>query len=578
MKMKSSFSLLACAQVLGVTAQTVAEANKYTEREQFEKAASAYRLALQTTPNSGEAWFYFGENYFYSDKADSAELCYDKGLGAEPQFPLNRVGLGKVKWTRGDRESARALFDQAIAIASDKAQKLSKSAQALVLREAAESMVYGQAKDIPTALQWIEKAIALNPKDPEVFILKGDAVFELNTRDATDAVANYQQAINLDPLSAKPVSRKAFMYYRSKNFPASVEAYSAAIVLDKDFAPAYRGRAEAYFMARDFDKATMDMDTYLRLNTGNTTARVRNAQFLYLVKKYDESLAEIQNLETKGVQNNTLNRIKGYALAEKGRFDEARASMDLYFKDQPVDKVISTDWEYMGKIFQGLATPAVPATPALPGAPPVPQPMPLAVNYDSLAAEMYVKAARMDANKCYLFIDACTAFGKAKCYARAADAVQEKVNTCKAELNDWYYLGDAANKAKRYALGDSAWTNYANVQKNIYQGYLGRARANVGLDSAKVTWQAKPWYEEVVRKMKPEETAKAAASLEEAYFYLGCYYLYKEKNMPSARCYFDKIKVLNAGTSNTKVSADLLLSKELKDVPPATCDLAPTGP
>ena len=225
--------------------------------------------------------------------------------------------------------------------------------------------------------------------------------------------------MQLDPLNAKPVARKAFMYYRAKNFPSSIEEYTNAITLDPGFAPAYRGRAEAYFMARDFDKANADMQKYLQLNSGSTSARVRNAQFLFLVKKYDQSLSEIQALENEGVKNMVLKRLKAFDLTEKGDFAAANTTMKEYFAEQPTDKVISLDYEYQGKIYQGLAkdlekNPPINidpngtaqvngdvahyagSTPNADGSTTVSFKL---APYDSLAAEMYLKAARMDKAK-----------------------------------------------------------------------------------------------------------------------------------------------------------------------------------
>ena len=73
--------------------------------------------------------------------------------------------------------------------------------------------------------------------------------------------------------------------------------------------------------------------------------------------------------------------------------------------------------------------------------------------------------------------------------------------------------------------------------------------------------------------MKLEEQASKKVELEEAYFYLGFYYFTKEKDMGAAKCWFTKLKDLNAGTSNTKVGSDMLLTKELKDVGAKDCTL-----
>jgi predicted Zn-dependent protease len=414
----------------------------------------------------------------------------------------------------------------------------------------------------------VQKGIDLYPKDPEAYILKGDAMFDQNPRDGSAPLENYKMAMQLDALNAKPVARKAFMYYRAKNFPSSIEEYTNAIALDPGFAPAYRGRAEAYFKARDFDKATADMQKYLELNVGNTSARVRNAQFLFLVKKYDESLTEIQALEAEGVQNMTLKRLKAFDLEEKGEHMAADSALNAYFAEQPDEKEISVDFEYAAKIDQSLSK--LQAADTLSTAP--------RMAYDSLAGEMYLKAVQMEPSKDYLYVEAAKAFTDGRAYDKAIAAMKLKTAE-NPEVNDWYYLGAMASRAKRYALADSAWAAYIAKQPNIYQGYLYRARAQAGMDSAEVkSWTALPYYQDVIRKMKPEEVDSHKADLEEAYNYMGLYFLYNTADMDraKAKCWFEKVSTLNAGTSITQqVNETFLKMKELKGVEAAPCELAP---
>ncbi len=489
-------------------------------------------------------------------------------MEVNPNFPLNYAGLGKVLRESGKTSEAQAQFNKATELAVLKSNKYTKQQIADTYREEAEGFLAGNSPDYDAALALLQKGIDLYPKDPEAYIVKGDALFERNPRDGSAPLENYKKAMEMDALNAKPVARKAFMYYRANNFPSSIDEYTNAITLDPGFAPAYRGRAEAYFKARDFDKATADMEKYLDLNTGNTSARVRNAQFLFLVTKYDESLQEIQALENEGVQSMVLKRLKAFDLSEKGDYVAAESAMKLYFAEQPKEKVISVDYEYSAKIYQGLAKDSS-LTQSVDSAVRVP--------YDSLAAEMYLKAAGMDAAKDYLYLEAAKAFTDAKAYTKAVSAMRQKVKGPRPEVNDWYYLGAMANRAKLYQTADSAWAEYITKQPNIYQGYLYRARSQAGMDTTDVkTWTAKPYYEEVIRKMKPEEQPTHKADLEEAYNYMGLYYLYNAADMDRAKskCWFEKVSQLDAGTSITQqVNNTFLKMKELKDVVPSECGL-----
>lgn len=552
MKKLMTLALL-CASAITAGAQTLADAIKLTDKEQFEKATAAFKKIVAAEPQSGEAWFYFGENFWEMQRPDSAEACYRQGNGVGGKFPLNKVGLGKALWSQGKKAEARSLFDQAVADATDKANKFPKPLQASTYREIGEAISQGAGKDLIQAQEYIARSIELDPKNPETYVLKGDVLFDQNPRDGSAPLENYKIAINMDALNAKPVTRKAFMYYRAKNNPASIEEYTTAITIDGSFAPAYSGRAEAYVKTGDFVKAEADMAKYLELNTGNQSARVRYAQFLFMVAKYKESLDLINTLEKEGVKNIVLKRIQGFDQVELKDSVNAKPTLDAYFAGQPEDKRIAVDYEYYGKSL-------------------------VLIHQDSLGAENMLKGARMDKTKDYLYTDAAKTFAKAKVYGRAVDAILEKIATGKPETNDYYYLGDAALKAKRWMTADSAATTYITRNPTAYQGYKFRARAQAGADTLAIqerTWAAKPYYEEMLLKMKPEERDKYKTDYEEALNYMGLFFLYNKeaRDLPKSRCYFEKIATLNIGTSITKqVNEVMLKTKELKDVAPGTCD------
>ena len=543
-----SLALIGILANMEAGAQTLREATMLTENEQFARAGSMFRTLLTTDASNGETWFQFGENYYQWDRMDSAAYCYQRGTEVNPRHPLCHVGVGKILWAKRDTAQARTHFKEAVRSAMDKANKFPKGLQARTYRELAEAYMQGTLKDLAQANGTLDKSLDLDPNDPESYILKGDILFEMNPIDASASLVNYKRAGELAPMSSRPLTKRALIYHRGANYEAAIAEYTKAIEKDPSYAPAYTGRAESYFMLRNYDLATADYDQYLALNKGDRDAMVRYAQFLFLVKKYPESLAMIRDLEGQGVQNNVLTRIKGYGLVEMGDTANALPTMEAYLQAQPKDKVLVSDLQYYGRAYALLGQ-------------------------DSLAGEQLMAAAAMPKADPDLYAEAATYFQRARMYLRAMEAYQLKVASTKVAVNDWYYLGSLANRVKEFKVADTAWATYVEKQPNVHQGYMGRARANVGLDPEKKTWQARPFYEDALRRMKPEDIAKSRADYEEACFYLGFLHFYSSKDLPAAKCWFEKVKALNAATPNSKVANDMLLSKELKDVPVGTCDL-----
>src|SRR5688572_642886 len=100
--------------------QTLQEAIKKTENERMEAAAQDFRSIIAKDPSKGENYFYFGENYFRNEDADSANIMYNKGVELNATNPLNYVGLGKVLLSKGDVNGAKTQFYKAASIGGNK--------------------------------------------------------------------------------------------------------------------------------------------------------------------------------------------------------------------------------------------------------------------------------------------------------------------------------------------------------------------------------------------------------------------------------------------------------------------------
>ena len=60
-----------------VAAQSLQDAIKFTESEQFEKASSAFVTLIQREPTNGDNYFFYGENSFKEEVIDSSFKVMD---------------------------------------------------------------------------------------------------------------------------------------------------------------------------------------------------------------------------------------------------------------------------------------------------------------------------------------------------------------------------------------------------------------------------------------------------------------------------------------------------------------------
>jgi hypothetical protein len=86
-------------------------------------------------------------------------------------------------------------------------------------------------------------------------------------------------------------------------------------------------------------------------------------------------------------------------------------------------------------------------------------------------------------------------------------------------------------------------------------GYIWRAKANSQLDPKNEKWQAKPFYELYLSKMKPEELTQPQNknNLVEAYNYLAAYYADPaRKDCANVKLYMQKLLEIDPANAQAK--------------------------
>ncbi|MBA3705653.1 MAG: tetratricopeptide repeat protein [Bacteroidetes bacterium] len=513
-------------------AQSLADAIKQTTNEQFETADASFKTLIQSQPNNGELYFYYGENYFRNDNLDMANKFYQKGADVNATNPFPYVGLGKVQWLQGKQAEAKTNFFKAVTLAAGK--------NATVLMKIAELYITAETKNLPEAFNLLVQAAKLDPKNPEVYILTGDAYLEQN--NGTKAVENYDKAAVLDPRSVKATLRLGQLYNRSRNFPLALDFYKKASLIDSSFAPAYREKAEIYFRAGQYPSAVYQYKRYLQLNN-NCSARGRYAGFLNQARQYKESVdAAVEALKCDS-SNAYLYRYKGYSQYEAGDYPNGLTTINKFFDKASKNaaiKIIGMDYEYRAKLLSKNGK-------------------------DSLAIFDFKKAFEMQPEKVDLNGDIANSYVKMKKYTEAINLYKIKIEFGKPGINDYFGLARAYYQSKDFVNADSAASQMIRLQPEQAVGYIWRAKANSQLDPKNEKWQAKPFYEGYLSKMKPEDIAQAQNknNIVEAYTYIGVYYINKKDNC-TAKTYFKKVQELDAANANAKKFLD---SAEAKKCP-----------
>ena len=539
MKMISKISKVALALTLvgssSVFAQSLADAKKAIDAEQFQKAKSMLKNLTVTQGTKDENFFYLGWVYILQEYPDSAKAVFQKGIAVNPKSALNYAGLGAAAFVDKDRNTATTNFNQAIALAGKDSKPLLYVGRAYLLNDADGKV---PAADANAAINVLNKAKTLNPKDAEVLVALGDA---LRTESKnTEALGNYQAALDIDPKLAHAKVATGVIWKYANNFESSETEFKNALAIDPNYGPAYREWAETdvrwafsdpRMASAKIKEATDQYKKYLSLTDMSIESRLRYADFLLLSGDYKTLQTEAASLASSANNNLKVYRYLGYSAYENKDYAAGLTAMNTWITKADPKRIIPRDYVYLGRLQ-------------------------IASKQDSLGVGTLRKAAALDTANADVYAElGKTLFGEKK-YVEAASAYHTFTQKSRnAKLLDHfyeglsYYYGYDDKKPGADSLltkADSAFSYVAQKSPTSTDAYLYRARVNdlKEKDRNNINGNAKPFYEKYIEVAiaKGAPTDKVKKELAEAYAYLGTFAEYKEKDTAKATDYFNKAK------------------------------------
>ena len=570
MKLNSKIAKVALGVMLlgsSVFAQSLEDAKKAIDAEQYQKAKGMLKNLTVTQATKDENFFYLGWVYLLQDYPDSAKAMFTKGLSVDPKSALNLVGLGVLDHLSKDDAGANTEFAKAMGFTGkhDSKPYLYMGKGYLILIPPAKAV---SPADAAAATAALTKGSVANPKDAEIFVELGNA--GRSQRNTTVAYENYNNALAIDPKSLAANVAEGVLWSNAQNFEDAEKQYKVAVGIDPNFGPAYREWAETdlYWaktvksMASAKVKEAVDhYQKFLSLTDQSTESLLRYALFLYNAGDY-VTLESVASTLAKSANSNALvYRYIGYSGYENKDYPAGMKAMDTWFTKADPSRIIPSDYLILGhlQIASGKDTAQGVAN------------LKKAADLDTtLKEDIYLEIARMYRLK-----------GK---YPQAVVAYQELIAKVpyRPLLQEHLYLGIDAYTAFKgqvvdaktnpaikpdsslLAVGDSALSYFQQkvaqkITPAIYYVPLYRAYIADEKDPSLQTLKglAKPFYEEVIAIITagtPTDSQKR--TLAEAYAYLGNYYEYHDKDDAKALENFTKARDLNPDNRYAKFYFD----------------------
>jgi tetratricopeptide (TPR) repeat protein len=528
---KTLFSFVALLGVIAATAQSLNEGLTAMYSNRFGEAKNQLK-ALLGKGNDAEIYFYLGKVYQTTEQFDSAKICFDLGVAANPKKALPKIGQIQMNLKNGG-DVTSATNEMAMAV------KL-EAKNVKVLIEAARALYSEKARNTEAAWNYLNRAKLAKKDDFEVKMAWGDYYMTFPDSGGA-AVNNYEDAALFNPASGRPHERIGEIFFRNKNYGDSKAAYEQSINKDMQYAPAYRGLGELEFQAKKYKAAAENYSTYLQIADVTIEAETRYASFLFLADEYEKANQEISKIQKIDASNPILYRLTAYGNFEQGKksafkeegdslFNSAMQSMNQFFAKANPSKIIVNDYEYAGRINAKVG------------------------NADA-AVENLKKAISLDSTKrTELWGEIGDVYNKARRYSDAAAAFETKNSYLpKVSAADYFTVGRAYYFGKNLVAADSAFSKVISAKPEAYLGYLWRAKTNAQTDTALQFQEATTFFKQFLMMVDTStaDKSKFKKDQQDALSYLMTYNVQKD-NIPTAKEYAAKVLALDPMNSTAQ--------------------------
>jgi len=472
---KTLFTLCTVFMLADLNAQSVQEGINHLYANRYKSAVQVFQKMLATNPNLIEATYWLGQAYLDMDEEESARQLYDKALAANGNAPLIMAGKGHVLLlVDKKKEEARQMFESAITISRTK-----KGDDPVVLNAIGRASADGKDGNLEYAVKILEQALQLAPKNADIALNLGNAYRKKDPgQGGGKAYEMYKLATQINPNFAYPYVRIAKLFETQKQWDLVLENLNKAVQVDPSFSLAYYELFFYYFFNQKYDDATNYLNKYVASRPGEDHMEddYLNSQLCWATKDWDCAISKAEAVKAAmgSKPKPRVFRQLAYSYSGKGDLVSARKNIDEFFlvtKDPP----IPGDYELKANIYQGGGA-----------------------SCEDIYA-LYMQGATADSvlqNKIDFMTKAADFFKTKKCTKQEADMRMAIYNTRKnPNLGGLSTLGYLYAQAGEYKMADSLFLVYNLNFPDSILGFYWRGRINYTLDT---TMTVSPFFTNMI--------------------------------------------------------------------------------
>lgn len=356
---------------------------------------------------------------------------------------------------------------------------------------------YIDEKEYEKAIDFLDKAIVLYPKNSQLYGLRANSYAELNQYEK--AVEDYTKAINLDSQRPYSYALRGASYYYLNQYEKAVEDYTKAINLYPQETLFYIARGKAYKELKQDDKMELDLIKARELlsqdNTEEENTKSQNQEndevyYLNLgiesidKKKYLKAIELLDKAISLNPQNSDSYYWRGVSYTELKQYQKAitdySKSISLNPKDAPVYTGRGYAYDALGE-YQKAKLDLIKASELYKEAGDIAVYDDIQESLKIVENNITISQQRNQENSEAYYLNIASNLLNEKKNKEAIEFLDKAINLNLRNPDSYYWRGYAYNELKQYQKAIEDLTQSINLNPRNPDSYYSRGYAYNGL-------------------------------------------------------------------------------------------------
>jgi tetratricopeptide (TPR) repeat protein len=191
-------------------------------------------------------------------------------------------------------------------------------------------------RDYDKAIADYNEAIRLDPKQAATYCNRGNAWDAKG--DYERAIADFDEAIHLDPTNASVYSNRGGTLAKcKKEYDRAISDFNEAIRLDATDSAAYIGRGVSLMLKGEYDRAITDFTEAIQLDPNHAPAQTGRGMARFYKGEFDNAITDFIEAIQLAPTDSTAYMGRGVSYFGKGEYDKSITDLTEALRLDPAD-------------------------------------------------------------------------------------------------------------------------------------------------------------------------------------------------------------------------------------------------